>query len=91
MDNRSTSPQVPHVIIRVSGQLFEGHLAYLQQLVQSAAECQLWPRLNLSNLEDLDAAALSYLINGENRKFNIIECPAFVREWMNLERTRAAA
>jgi ABC-type transporter Mla MlaB component len=90
MDTRST-PQAPHVTIRVSGKLFRGHLAYLQQLVQSAADYQLWPLLNLSNLEDVDAAGLSYLVEGENRQFGIVECPAFVREWIDLERTRAAA
>ena len=88
MKTRST---LPHVTIRVSGQLFQGHLAYLHQLVQSATDCHIWPLLSLANLEDLDREALFYLIDGENRQFDIVNCPSFVREWMNRERERAAA
>jgi len=92
MQNQGTSPQrAPQVRIRVSGKLFQGHLPYLNQLVESASECQLWPLLNLSDLEDLDRAALVYLIDGENRSFGIVSCPNFVREWMEHERDQAAA
>ena len=92
MNSRRTSPLVnPHVTIRVSGKLFDGHLPYLEQLVQSAAECQLWPLLSLSQLDELDRAALLYLINGENREFGISSCPRFVRDWMDHERERTAA
>jgi len=92
MNSRRISPQVaPPVTIRVSGKLFKGHLPYLEQLVQSAAECQLWPLLSLSQLNELDRAALLYFINGENREFGIISCPRFVRDWMDHERERAAA
>jgi hypothetical protein len=92
MNARGTSPQFdPHVTIRVSGKLFQGHLAYLDQLVQSAAECRLWPLLSLSALEELDRQALAYLMRGENRDFGIISCPNFVREWMEHEKGQAAA
>ena len=38
--NQGVSPKLaPHITIRVSGKLFEGHLAYLDQLVHSAFEC----------------------------------------------------
>jgi hypothetical protein len=83
--------QMPQVIIRVSGQLFQGHLSYLDQLVQSAEECRLWPILKLENLEELDRPALLYLSQGENRNFGIASCPHFVREWMEHERENAAA
>lgn len=92
MKFRSTSPQpVPHVTIRVSGKLFQGHLAYLEQLVQSARDCNLWPMLSLSNLEELDRGALFYLIDGENQRFSLVSCPSFILEWMDYERDRAAA
>ena len=92
MKNQGVSPKLaPHVTIRVSGKLFQGHLAYLDQLVHSAAECRLWPMLNLSHLEELDRAALLYLIDGENRDFSIDSCPGFIREWMEHEGGRAAA
>jgi hypothetical protein len=81
----------PNVTIRVSGKLFQGHLSYLDQLVQSAADCQLWPLLSLSGLEELDRAALYYLMRGENRSFSIISCPNFIQEWMEHERERTAA
>ena len=91
MNSRGPSSEfVSHVIIRVSGKLFQGHLPYLEQLVQSASDCRLWPVLSLSQLEELDRAALSYLIDGENREFDIISCPSFIRDWMEHERHRAA-
>jgi hypothetical protein len=92
MHNQGTSPKLaPQVRIRVSGKLFKGHLPYLDQLVQSAMDCQLWPLLNLSDLEDLDRAALFYLIDGENRHFGIVACPNFIREWMHHEGDQAVA
>jgi hypothetical protein len=81
----------PNVTIRVSGKLFSGHLQYLDQLVQSAAECQLWPLLSLSHLEEIDRPALYYLMRGENQQFSLISCPQFIRDWMDRERQRAAA
>ncbi len=91
MNARGTSPSpAPHVTIRVSGKLFQGHLAYLDQLVQSASECNLWPMLSLAALEEIDAEALSYLINGEDRDFGIVSCPIFIRERMLDGKQRAA-
>lgn len=90
MNTRRTSSRIaPHITIRVSGKLFQGHLAYLDQLVQSAAECHLWPILNLVQLEELDRSAIFYLINGENRSFGLLSCPNFIREWMDRERAAA--
>jgi hypothetical protein len=93
MNNRSIRlhSACPHVTIRVSGKLFQGHLAYLDQLVRSADECRLWPLLNLAGLEELDRAALLYLTYGENRDFAIVSCPQFIRLWMDHERENAAA
>jgi hypothetical protein len=88
----AVSPKfAPHVTIRVAGKLFQGHLEYLEQLVHSAAECRLWPQLNLSCLEELDRAAMFYLIKGENRDFDIVSCPGFIRDWIEHEKDRAAA
>lgn len=92
MNHHGAAPKLaPHVTIRVSGKLFRGHLEYLDQLVQSAAECKLWPLLSLSNLEELDHDALSYLLDGENQAFGIVSCPDFVRSQMNAERGQSAA
>ena len=90
MERRNTSPAY-HVTIRVSGKLFKGHLSYLDQLVRSAIECHLEPLLSLAQLQELDREALLYLMDGENRRFQIISCPNFVREWIELEKHRAAA
>lgn len=81
----------PHITIRVSGKLFAGHLEYLDQLVQSASECNLWPVLSLAQLQELDHAALVYLINGENRDFDILACPIFIRERMDHEKRQPSA
>jgi len=92
MSTRSTSSRVPpHITIRVSGKLFEGHLSYLDQLVESAAECHLWPLLSLGQLEEIDRAALFFLMDGADRRFGLISCPDFVSEWMQHERASAAA
>ena len=81
----------PSVTIRVAGSLSQGHLAYLDQLVSSAIECALWPLLDLAHLEELDHAALKYLVGGEGRHFGIVTCPNFIREWMQHEKEREAA
>lgn len=91
MKARGTSSSLaPQVTIRVSGKLFEGHLSYLDQLVESAAECQLWPQLSLAALEEIDGCALSYLIEGEGQSFGIVSCPEFIRERMERQKQKAA-
>jgi hypothetical protein len=93
MESGANSPKFvrPNVNIRVSGKLFQGHLSYLDQLISSADECRLWPVLNLENLDELDRAALLYLVDGENRTFGVDACPAFVRERIDHERHSASA
>jgi hypothetical protein len=83
-------PVRPNVTIRVSGKLFQGHISYLDQLVQSAHECRLWPMLSLANLEELDRPALLYLVEGENRTFTVAACPYFIRQWIDNERDRTS-
>jgi hypothetical protein len=80
----------PQVTIRVSGKLFQGHLSYLDQLVQTAGGCSLWVVLDLANLEEVDRAGLLYLMRGENCVFDLISCPNFLREWMSHESHRVA-
>ena len=92
MNRQQYSSQAsPPITIRVSGKLFNGHLSALEQLVESAAECRLWPILSLAQLEELDRSALGYLMDGEGRRFGIASCPQFIREWMEHEREQAAA
>jgi hypothetical protein len=87
----STQRIEANVTIRISGKLFQGHLSYLDQLIQSAGECHLWPLLSLSDLKELDRAAILYLLRGEHHRFALVSCPNFVREWMDNERGQAAA
>ena len=93
MKSRAVPPKLaaPNVTVRVSGKLFQGHLPYIGQLVHYAADCRLWPLLDLAKLEELDRAALLYLVDGENRDFAIVSCPNFVREWMDHERGNSTA
>jgi hypothetical protein len=90
LQNAIPNPQDPTITIRVAGKLFQGHLSYLDQLIQSAVDCQLWPLLNLTALEELDKAALLYLVDREDLAFRIVGCPRFIREWMEHEKERAA-
>ena len=85
------NPVSPSVTIRVSGSLSQGHISYLDQLVASAIDCGLWPLLDMVHLEELDRAALGYLIGGEGRYFGIVGCPNFIREQMQTEKERCAA
>jgi hypothetical protein len=81
----AASSATPNVTIRVSGKLFQGHLEYLDQLVQTALACNLWALLDLTHLEEVDRAALLYLMRGEGRGFGVLSCPNFIREWMSYE------
>jgi hypothetical protein len=89
--DHTSNKAAAHVTIRVSGKLFSGHLDYLNQLVESATECSLWPMLSLAQLEEIDREALHYLILGEGHRFALLSCPDFIRAQMNHERERAAA
>ncbi len=83
--------EIPSVTLRVSGKLFHGHIEHLDRLVQTAVECELWVVLNLEDLGDIDRAAMLFLMGGENRQFEIVSCPRFVREWMSRESEHQAA
>jgi hypothetical protein len=50
----------------------------------------LWVILDLANLEEIDRAALLYLMRGEGYAFDLISCPNFIREWMSHESLRVA-
>jgi len=90
MQRASSTLSIPDVTIRVSGKLFQGHLSYLDQLVQTAGACELWVLLDLENLQETDRAALLYLMRGEGYVFDLISCPNFIRDWMSHEFRRAA-
>jgi len=91
MRDISSKSVSPTITIHVSGSLSQGHLSYLDQLAASAIDCALWPLLNLARLTELDRVALAYLAGGEGRDFGIVDCPNFVREWMQHEKDRCAA
>jgi hypothetical protein len=82
---------LPSVRIHISGKLFHGHIAYLDCLIQSAADCELWVVLDLEQLIEVDRAALFFLMDGENSKFGIVSCPNLIREWMEHESTLRVA
>jgi hypothetical protein len=90
MQKASSTSNTPNVTIRVAGKLFQGHLSYLDQLVQTAGACELWVLLDLANMEEMDRAALLYLMRGEGNAFDLISCPNFIREWMSHEALRVA-
>jgi hypothetical protein len=82
MHGVSAGSAIPSVTIRVSGKLFQGHLAYLDRLIQAAADCSLWVVLDLERLVEMDREALLYVMKGEGREFDLVSCPNFIREWM---------
>lgn len=82
---------IPSVTIRVSGKLFQGHLAYLDRLIQAAGDCELWVVLDLEGLVEMDRAGVLYLMKGEGREFDLVSCPNFIREWISHESTHQVA
>jgi hypothetical protein len=89
---KGLQPSLPaSITIRISGKLFRDHLSYLDQLIQSAQDCELWAVLDLANLGELDRFALLFLMQGEGRRFGIRTCPNFIREWMEHEGNCSAA
>jgi len=90
MQRASSTLSIPDVTIRVSGKLFQGHLSYLDQLVQTAGACELWVLLDLENLQEADRAAILYLMRGEGSAFDLLSCPNFIREWMSHESRQIA-
>jgi hypothetical protein len=87
MQTVPSGSNTPNIKIRVSGKLFRGHLSYLHQLIRAAIACDLWALLDLAHLEELDRAALLYLMRGEGRSFGIVACPNFIRDWISHEST----
>ena len=81
----------PAVTILVSGQLFQGHLTYLDRAIHSAMECGLWAVVDLQHVVELDRAALYYLVRGEGHEFALSACPDFIQQRMRHERQAAAA
>ena len=81
----------PAVTIRVSGQLLQGHLTYLDQVIRTATECGLWAVVDLQHVVELDRAALFYLIRGEGQNFALVACPDFIQQWLRHERQLVAA
>jgi hypothetical protein len=78
------------ITIRVSGQLFQGHLTHLDQVIRSATECGLWAIVDLQHVVELDRAVLLYLMRGEGHEFAMVACPDFIQQWLRHERQSAA-
>jgi hypothetical protein len=50
----------------------------------------LWVLLDLENLQEVDRAALLYLMRGEGYAFDLTSCPNFIRAWISHESVRIA-
>ena len=75
----------------LSGLLREVYIIWLAAVLAGLALTWWLARRILRPVEELDRAALFYLIDGENCRFALISCPSFIREWMEHEKERAAA
>ena len=91
MQRSLSTASIPDITIRVAGKLFQSHLPYLDQLIQTAGACELWVLLDLENLNEVDRSALFYLMRGEGNTFDLLSCPNFIREWMSHEFSSRAA
>lgn len=61
----------------------------LQELVRHLNGSSEEVTLELGELKIVDLAAVRFLIGCEERGFRVLDCPFYVREWMNREKERA--
>ena len=82
---RSTEDGV--VVLALSGRVELEHVAELQNLVDFAAANNRVV-LNLEELRLVDREAVCFLAHCEAEGVELEDCPAYIREWIEKERTQ---
>ena len=70
--------------IRLIGRARSEHLNALQAEVQTCASRTI--TIDLAEITNLDVEAVRFLSSCEMRGFHLLNCPPFVREWIQRER-----
>jgi ABC-type transporter Mla MlaB component len=71
--------------LRLIGDLRVDELRELERHLEGSSE---EVTLDLEELKVVDLAAVLFLLRCEDRGFRMLDCPYYVREWMNRERER---
>ncbi len=69
----------------LSGRIEAQHMAELQQLVDFEAEAHNIV-LDLEEVKLVDRVAVGFLARCESRGTKLVNCPAYIREWISRER-----
>lgn len=72
------------VVLIVSGRLGTADLAELSRLIRREPAGNLV--LDLAEVGLVDTAAVRFLVECEAQGIRLVQCPAYVREWMRRER-----
>lgn len=75
------------VVLALSGRVELEHVAELQNLVDFAAANNR-VALNLEELRLVDREAVRFLAHCEAEGVELEDCPAYIREWIEKERTQ---
>jgi hypothetical protein len=73
-------------VLRLSGRIQEEHLSQLQTEIE---QCAGAPKLDLKDVQLLDRPSVRFLMRGESRGIQLVNCPLYIQEWILRERRRA--
>lgn len=71
------------VVLIVSGRIGAGDVADLRELMQQEQGANLV--LDLAEVNLVDVATVKFLLECEAQGIRLVQCPAYIREWMRRE------
>jgi anti-anti-sigma regulatory factor len=71
-------------VLKVSGQIGVNDLTQLQEIISRERHDGLV--LDLRELKLIDADGIQFLIRCETRGIGVVNCAAYIREWMSKEK-----
>jgi anti-anti-sigma regulatory factor len=74
------------VVFTLSGRITAARLAELQKLLESEAHDQSL-LLDLTEVKLVDRDAVSFLASCKAKGVKLVNCPAYIREWIERETT----
>jgi hypothetical protein len=79
------STNAGHVRLALSGRIEKQHLAELQRVIEEDA-CRHGITLDLQEVRLVDRDVVGFLARWESAGIQLENCPAYVREWITIER-----
>jgi ABC-type transporter Mla MlaB component len=78
------------VVLSISGRLEAGELPVLQDAVAAEIASQKKVGLDLEDVRLVDQAVVAYLACCEAEGTQLRNCPSYIREWIEREKSRTA-